>query len=60
VHTRRQLVERHGGPATGVRALLAHHQLAELATTYDDLIADLQGGRRRLPRYQTRTGPGPI
>jgi hypothetical protein len=36
---------------------LAHHQLGELSTAYDDLIADLASGRRRLPTYQTPTGP---
>lgn len=36
---------------------LAFDQLTELCTAYDDLIADLQGGRRHLPVHQTPTGP---
>src|SRR5262245_44805477 len=36
---------------------VAYHQLGELAVAYDDLIADLTNGRRRLPVYQTPTGP---
>ncbi|MGQ0841496.1 DUF4254 domain-containing protein [Actinokineospora sp.] len=36
---------------------LAWHQLGELATAYDDLLADLRTGSRCLPRYQTLAGP---
>src|SRR5262249_40962018 len=41
--------------STGRR--VAYHQLGELAAAYDDLVADLMNGRRRLPHYQTPTGP---
>lgn len=41
--------------STGRR--VAYHQLGELVVAYDDLIADLANGRRRLPIYQTPTGP---
>ncbi len=43
--------------ARQARARVAFHQLGELAGAYDDLLTDLQTGRRRLPRYQTPTGP---
>lgn len=32
-------------------------QLGELSTAYDDLVSDLRMGRRRLPDWQTATGP---
>jgi len=36
---------------------VAYHQLGELAAAFDDLIGDLVSERRRLPIYQTPTGP---
>lgn len=44
-------------PARTAQVRLAWHQLGELVTAHDDLVTDLQTHRRRLPRYQTPTGP---
>lgn len=45
------------GPAASTWARLALHQLGELCTGFDDLVTDVECGRRRLPVYQTPTGP---
>ncbi|WP_281360422.1 hypothetical protein [Lentzea indica] len=34
----------------------ALHHVSELAVGYDDLVADLLGGRRRLPRVSIANG----
>lgn len=39
---------------------LALHQLTELCHAYDDLITDLQSGRRHLPVYQAITTPDAV
>nr|AGS49582.1 hypothetical protein [uncultured bacterium esnapd10] len=39
---------------TQVREAL--HHVSELSVGYDDLVADLLGGRRRLPRASIATG----
>lgn len=39
-----------------VRVRVALHQLGELCTAYDDLVTDLEPGRRRLPLSPTSTG----
>ncbi|MDX8053812.1 DUF4254 domain-containing protein [Lentzea sp. BCCO 10_0798] len=39
---------------------LALHQLTELCRAYDDLITDLQSGRRSLPVYQAITTPDAV
>lgn len=44
-------------PARAAQVRLAWYQLGELATAYDDLMTDVQIHRRRLPLYQTPTGP---
>lgn len=58
--TRSGLRTEDDSPATRPGASLALRQLAELCTGYDDLIADLQCGRCRLPLYQTATNSGPV
>lgn len=61
VWTRSRLIaENDTGPAGPARARVALHQLGELCTGYDDLVADLRAGRRRLPLYQTPTGPDTV
>ena len=58
VWTRSRLIaDNDTGPAAPTRARVALHQLSELCTGYDDLVTDLQSGRRRLPLHQTPTGP---
>lgn len=44
------------GPAASTWARVALHQLGELCTGFDDLVTDVERGRRRLPVYQTPTG----
>ncbi|GAA0589318.1 hypothetical protein GCM10010174_00190 [Kutzneria viridogrisea] len=39
------------------RARQALDQVSELSISYDDLVADLLTGRRRLPRHQNPAGP---
>jgi type IV secretory pathway TrbD component len=55
VWTRSRLIADNDAAPTRARAAL--HQLSELCTGYDDLVTDLQSGRRRLPLHQTPTGP---
>ena len=55
--TRWRLVSVGAGPVASPGIALALDQLTELCAAYDDLIADLQSGRRHLPVYQTPTGP---
>lgn len=58
VWTRSRLIaENATGPAASTWARVALHQLSELCTGYDDLVTDVERGRRRLPIYQTPTGP---
>ncbi|MFJ8965372.1 DUF4254 domain-containing protein [Lentzea sp. NPDC102401] len=54
--TRWRLLSIEGHPAAVPGAESALDQLTELCTAYDDLIADLRGGRRHLPVHQTSTG----
>lgn len=51
-----KLADSHVG-ASDPRVRLASAQLGELGAAYDDLVTDLQLGRRRLPALQTPTGP---
>lgn len=48
-----------GGDQSGVRGLAqaAFQELGELSVAYDDLLSDLQAGRRRLPRCHIPSGP---
>lgn len=58
IWTRSCLVAEQGtGQTMSVTARVVRRQLSELSAGYDDLIAEVQRGRRRLPRYQTPTGP---
>lgn len=58
VWTRSRLAaDNDNGPIASVHTRVALHQLDELCAGYDDLIADVQRRRRRLPLYQTPTGP---
>jgi Protein of unknown function (DUF4254) len=58
VWTRSRLTaENDTSPAALAWARVALHQLGELCTGYDDLVSDIERGRRRLPLYQTPTGP---
>lgn len=54
--TRWRLLSTDGDLAAVPDAESALNQLTELCTAYDDLIADLRGGRRHLPIHQTSTG----
>jgi hypothetical protein len=58
--TRARLLVGDANPAAQLGASLALHQLAELRTSYDDLITDLQRGRRRLPLHQSPTHLGTV
>ncbi|WP_179118054.1 DUF4254 domain-containing protein [Saccharothrix sp. ALI-22-I] len=53
---RSRLLAEDDNPAARDPAKLALHRLGELCIGYDDLVADLLGGRRRLPIYQVLTG----
>jgi hypothetical protein len=57
VWTRTHLLAAADTPAARVGARVALHQLGELSAAYDDLTIDLRAKRRRLPLYQTPTGP---
>ncbi|UJW28776.1 DUF4254 domain-containing protein [Saccharothrix sp. AJ9571] len=57
VWTRSRLIANAAGPAASTWARVALHQLGELCTGFDDLVTDVERGRRRLPVHQTPTGP---
>ncbi|MGH4019754.1 MAG: DUF4254 domain-containing protein [Pseudonocardiaceae bacterium] len=58
VWTRSRLIaENDTGPTASTWARVALHQLGELCTAYDDLVTDVERGRRRLPACQTPTRP---
>lgn len=57
VWTRAHLLAADDTPSARLGTRVARHQLGELSSAYDDLITDLRATRRRLPRYQTPTGP---
>ncbi|MGH3694976.1 MAG: DUF4254 domain-containing protein [Pseudonocardiaceae bacterium] len=51
------IAENDTGLTESTWARVALHQLGKLCTGYDDLVTDVERGRRRLPAYQTPTGP---
>lgn len=60
VWARSRLLVDNPSPAARPGASLALHQLAELCTGYDDLLIEVERGRRGLPLYQAPTGLGTV